>query len=120
MNNSEQSAETAAQQSGAAEVTPSSQTIANAPVGGSLELECPGAGIIRIGTSPHCRTGGRVGFDFSVSWGQYGFLGGVLPRREAEKLMLMIYEQLKDIKETEEEEYQRRTIEMRQYFESLK
>ena len=92
----------------------------NALVGGSLDLECTGAGTLRIGTSPHCRTGGRVGFDISVSWGRFGHVGGILPRREAEKLMKMLYEQLKDISETEEDEYHRKAEEMRKYIEQIK
>lgn len=120
MNNKDLSAETKADSSIEADVTTSSQTIANAPVGSSLDLECPGAGILRIGTSAHLRCGGRMGFNIGVSWGRHGFTGGILPRREAEKLIKMLYEQLKDITESEEDEYARLEKEMDQYFKRLK
>ncbi len=77
-----------------------------------LELEVPGAGSLKIGVSPHCMCGGRVGFEIGVSWGQYGYSGGVLPRSEAEKLLIMLNESLSSIKETEKEEYDRMSREM--------
>jgi len=77
-----------------------------------LTLECPGAGQLFIGTSPHVKCGHRVGFEIGVSWGIYGRAGGVLPRREAERLLKMLHEQLKDITETEEEEYSKHHSDM--------
>ena len=84
-----------------------------------LTIDCPGAGQLFIGTSPHAKCGGRVGFNIGVSWGQFGCLGGLLPRREAEKLLQMLYDKLKDINETEEDEYNRTGLEMKKYIESL-
>jgi len=45
-----------------------------------------GAGNISISNSPECRCGGKNGFAFDVSWGQYGYVGGVLSKEEAIKL----------------------------------
>ena len=53
-----------------------------------------GAGQIELGNSPFCRCGGEIGFHFGVSWGKYGFTGGVLAKEEAKKLADFIYAQL--------------------------
>ena len=59
-----------------------------------LTIECVGAGKIVIDVSPHSRCGGRVGFNFGVTWGAHGLTGGVLPIGEAEKIIKMLSEQL--------------------------
>lgn len=68
------------------------------------------AGEIEIGSGIHSMTGRAVGFHFGVSWGRYGYAGGILGRSEAKRLAEYILEQLnkENITETEEEEAERR------------
>lgn len=67
------------------------------------------AGEIEIGHGIHSMTGMAVGFHFGVSWGRYGYAGGVLGRSEAKRLAEYILEQLnkETITETEEQEAER-------------
>jgi hypothetical protein len=49
-------------------------------------FDVPGAGKIQIGKEPTCSTGGAKGFTFGVEWGQHGYAGGVLDKKEAVRL----------------------------------
>lgn len=49
-------------------------------------FEVIGAGEIRIGADAESICGDRAGFTFAVSWGKYGFAGGVLNRDQAKAL----------------------------------
>jgi hypothetical protein len=49
-------------------------------------FEVPGAGKIQIGKEPTCSTGSAGGFTFGVQWGQHGYAGGVLDKKEAVRL----------------------------------
>jgi len=71
----------------------------------TLPVKCVGGEIILISTSPFFRSGGRVGFSFGVSWGKYGYVGCVLPQREAKKMAEMILDVLSGVSETEEDQY---------------
>lgn len=49
-------------------------------------FEVPGAGKIQISKEPTSMTGGAIGFSFGVEWGQYGYSGGVIDKKEAVRL----------------------------------
>ena len=49
-------------------------------------FEVPGAGKIQISNEPTSMTGGAVGFSFGVEWGQSGYCGGVIDKKEAVRL----------------------------------
>jgi hypothetical protein len=49
-------------------------------------FEVIGAGDIEISESSEVTCGGEEGFSLGVSWGEHGFAGGVLPKKEALKL----------------------------------
>jgi len=49
-------------------------------------FDVPGAGKIQIGKEPNCSTGGAKGFTFGVEWGQHGYAGGVIDKKEAVRL----------------------------------
>jgi hypothetical protein len=49
-------------------------------------FDVPGAGKIQIGKEPSAITGGAEGFGFGVEWGQYGYSGGVIDKKEAVRL----------------------------------
>lgn len=49
-------------------------------------FDVPGAGKIQISNEPTSMTGGAVGFSFGVEWGQYGYSGGVIDKKEAVRL----------------------------------
>ena len=46
----------------------------------------PGAGRLQISNECNHRTGGATGFSIGVEWGQHGFAGGVIDKKEAVKL----------------------------------
>lgn len=56
--------------------------------------DCPGAGLLAIGDLPQASCGGKEGFSISAEWGEYGYIGGVLPKEEAKKLADHIYSML--------------------------
>jgi hypothetical protein len=60
----------------------------------SIKIEVPGAGDIEISLEPNYTTGGVQGFSFGVSWGEYGYAGGVLSKVEARKLASHIMRKL--------------------------
>lgn len=66
--------------------------------------EVAGAGHITITGFPHL-CGGRAGFGFGVSWGEYGYIGGVLGMEEARRLANDLLEIINAQTETEEELY---------------
>jgi hypothetical protein len=49
-------------------------------------FDVPGAGKIRIAKDPTWTTGGAEGFTFGVEWGQHGYAGGVLDKKESVRL----------------------------------
>jgi hypothetical protein len=49
-------------------------------------FEVPGAGKIQIAKEPTWTTGGAHGFGFGVQWGQHGYAGGVIDKKEAVRL----------------------------------
>jgi hypothetical protein len=49
-------------------------------------FDVPGAGKIQIGREPGATTGGAHGFCFGVEWGQHGYAGGVIDKKEAVRL----------------------------------
>lgn len=49
-------------------------------------FDVPGAGKIQIGKEPSATTGGAQGFSFGVEWGQHGYAGGVIDKKEAVRL----------------------------------
>jgi hypothetical protein len=50
------------------------------------DFDVVGAGIFRIGNSAKCRCGGKTGFSIGVEWGQHGFAGGVMDKKDAIRL----------------------------------
>jgi hypothetical protein len=56
-----------------------------------------GAGEIAISEYALCSCGDSVGFSIGVSWGKYGYSGGVISREEAAKLAYFILEELSKI-----------------------
>lgn len=75
-----------------------------------MVIETPGSigGFTRVGTSPFCRCGYRVGFSFG---------GFIVPQREAKKLAIMWLEKLEGITKSEEEQYEEMRIAERKYIE---
>lgn len=67
-------------------------------------FECRGAGNLEFGTNPHCRCGNAVGFHIGVSWGRYGYGGGVIGRDNAKRLAELILQKISECQETEDEE----------------
>jgi len=57
--------------------------------------EVVGAGEIQISRSSNCKCGGVEGFSIAVSWGEHGFIGGVISKEEAWKLVKKISAELK-------------------------
>lgn len=49
-------------------------------------FEVHGAGKIQVSTSAEWQTGGAHGFSIGISWGRYGYAGGVMSRDEALRL----------------------------------
>ena len=49
-------------------------------------FDVPGAGKIQIGREPGATTGGAHGFCFGVEWGQHGYAGGVIDKKEDVRL----------------------------------
>lgn len=70
-------------------------------------FEAPGAGHVELSKDCHCRCGGAVGFHIGVSWGQYGYTGGVIGRTEAIRMANFILKHCEGVTETEQEEYAR-------------
>lgn len=58
------------------------------------KFEVPGAGFIHISNRIGFTCGNANGFDFGVSWGRHGYVGGVLDRREAIRLAEFILEKV--------------------------
>lgn len=75
-------------------------------------FDVQGAGRIEISEQPHSMCGSAVGFSFGVSWGAYGFYGGVIGRDEAKKMAEYMLSEIAKCEETEEEERTRRTREL--------
>lgn len=53
---------------------------------GNHYYEVQGAGRLEVSASPHCVCGTAHGFHIGVSWGNYGFTGGVMDWRVAQQL----------------------------------
>lgn len=70
-----------------------------------LLFECPGAGHLAISHEATHMTGNAHGFGIGVSWGRYGFCGGVIGRSEARRLALHILNECDraDIRGTEQQ-----------------
>ena len=49
-------------------------------------FDVPGAGRLQISNECSHRTAGVEGFSIGVEWGQHGFAGGVIDKKEAVKL----------------------------------
>jgi hypothetical protein len=62
----------------------------------------PGAGAIAVSGFGHS-TGGAYGFGIGVSWGQHGFVGGVIGMTEARRLAEYIIEKCSEQTMTEHE-----------------
>lgn len=58
------------------------------------KFEVQGAGFILISDSIGFLCGDANGFDFGVSWGRGGYIGGVLDRKEAIRLAEFILEKV--------------------------
>lgn len=71
------------------------------------KFEVPGAGDILISTGTHFLTGQVAGFDFGVSWGSAGYVGGVLGRLEAIRLAEFILERCASIPESMHQQVER-------------
>lgn len=85
----------------------------------SLFFDVKGAGDIAISESCfHC-CGGVVGFAFSVEWGQYGFVGGVIGRDEAKRMAEFILQKCSETTETMEESRIRINSEFEKYLDSI-
>ncbi len=52
----------------------------------SKKINVLGAGDIAISEDSNSMIAGTVGFEFGVSWGQHGYIGGVLPELGAREL----------------------------------
>ena len=50
------------------------------------KIKVLGAGEIAISEDSNSVINGTFGFNFGVSWGRHGFIGGVLPREGARQL----------------------------------
>jgi hypothetical protein len=51
-----------------------------------IDYDIRGAGILKLGKYNIASTGAVTGFSFGVSWGRYGYAGGVLSNEEARRL----------------------------------
>lgn len=56
----------------------------------SVLFEILGAGFLEISEDCNVRCGGKKGFNIGVSWGKYGYAGGVLPIEAAKELAELI------------------------------
>lgn len=83
-------------------------------------FEVSGAGKIAISKGCHAHTGRSFGFDFGVSWGQYGYCGGVLDREVAKQLaefILAEYDKITPEIKMEEQAYlKERDTRLQEYF----
>lgn len=84
----------------------------NIPPGMYEKFEVPGAGTILISTGTHYLTGDVAGFDFGVSWGRAGYVGGVIGRLEAIRLAEFILERCASMPESMHQEVERTTKEL--------
>jgi hypothetical protein len=77
-----------------------------------------GAGKIFIGEGL-CYTGGAAGFDIGISWGRYGYTGGVLGLSEAKRLAEYLLNECSEYNKTEDELIEENKIQREEYFKSL-
>lgn len=71
-------------------------------------FDVAGAGKIEIGKNCNSNTGKAFGFTFGVSWGRFGYSGGVLDREDAKKMADFIiseYEKVTPEQKQQEQQY---------------
>lgn len=69
-----------------------------------IYFDVSGAGNIKIIKEPHSLCGESCGFSFGVSWGRYGYSGGVLGRDEAKRMAEFMLAKIAECDESEEDE----------------
>lgn len=79
--------------------------IQQSPCSDDIIFTVNGAGYVAIGSNAHNRCGQAIGFGFGVSWGQHGYVGGVIGREQAKRLAAHIIQACEGITESELDEF---------------